>query len=149
MFQMDQHQMKKWGNPARNLKHSATQRFSSQSFEAVGTVIESADPSFEPGQIVIAHGMGLGLTGMVAWPVSCVRMRLGWCRCRAGSAHLKRRRLVSRAFRLHWLWTDWRAWGRAGVRTDCRYGRHGRRWLSGSRNVGASGVRSGGCHFQT
>ncbi|MBM1817325.1 zinc-binding dehydrogenase [Pseudosulfitobacter pseudonitzschiae] len=61
MFQMDQHQMKKWGNPARNLKHSATQRFSSQSFEAVGTVIESADPSFEPGQIVIAHGMGLGV----------------------------------------------------------------------------------------
>ena len=29
--------------------------------EAVGRIVESADPEFEPGQMVIAHGMGLGV----------------------------------------------------------------------------------------
>jgi len=30
--------------------------------EAVGEVVESADPAFAPGQVVIAHGMGLGVS---------------------------------------------------------------------------------------
>ena len=49
-----------------------------------GTVLESADDRYQPGDKVVLTGWGVGKATGAAWPNRRGSRPTGWCRCRPG-----------------------------------------------------------------